>query len=84
MNFSIFADPSTFATWALGSGWHYLLCGIPASLIFATMFFFDSDSYGDRSYQNVLRGFFFGLILWPLAYLGIVFFFFMWLTTWDC
>ena len=84
MDLSVFATPATFANWAFGSGWHYLLCGIPASLIFATIFFFDHDHYGNRSYQNVLRGFFWGLILWPLAYLGLVLLFLMWLTNWDC
>ncbi len=79
MDLSVFATPATFANWAFGSGWHYLLCGIPASLILAGIFFFGHGQYEDRNYENVLRGFLWGLILWPLAYIGIGCIFFMWL-----
>jgi hypothetical protein len=82
MNLSVFSDPATFANWAFGSGWHYLLCGIPAGIVIAILYFlgeFGRDNY-ERRYENLFRGFFLGIFLWPLAYLAFACIFLMWLV----
>ncbi len=66
-------DPQAFFAWTVSAWWHWPVTGIPVAIILAILFAYEKD------YENALRGFFWGILLWPIAYIGIGVIFLMWL-----